>query len=353
MRYHQQQLILVIIVFFMILIPFTQTNAIDLFGLDVGTDLKARSHLSVWFTSDDDDDEEYTGHAIDYESEPVASWTVEGSLRLNNTRFLGGRIQRPFSNAPGHDMVFQKTERTTNTIEDYLIYLDLFPFGINTDNSLIKFISGLRFDYRRNFFHGTGYAVETSVFADRNGNMAYLENDDSFEFQADFKDWYLSFLKVRVIEDRYFRFGIYKSVLKKPHESILTATVGDDQQGTLIVDTKFSGYGAFWLIDTDALYFMLRMGSVKFEPQGDVDEYMLYKSKGSFAMLMDLAWSPRINLSGLFGSKLNKVYLSPSMGFLFRADCLNSDTSGLAIADSELSMDIILDFGIRFQWLFG
>ena len=336
---------------------FSQTNsagAIDIFGFDLGTDLRARSHLSNWFTSDDDDNEEYTGQAIDYESDLVASWTIEDSLTLNKNKFFGGRIQRPFHDTPEHNIILEKTENASNAFEDYLIYLDLFPLGLNSQNSLIRFISAFRVDYRRNFFRGKGTAVEQAVFADRNGKMTFLDLHDSFEYQADFKDWYFSFLKIEIRNRRCFRFGIYKSLLKKPHESILTATTPDNETGDLIVDTKLSGYGGFWLINNDSFYFLLRMGSVKFEPLGNVDEYMLYKSKGSFGMLMDLCWSPRINLSRVVGGgEINRIYLSPSMGFLFRADYLDSDTTNLAIIDSELSMDIILDFGIRFQWLFG
>ncbi len=344
----------ILITLVILLVKVNPAVAIDLFGMDVGTDIKARSHFSVWFTSDDDDDEEYTGHAIDYESEPVASWTVEGNLTLNKNRFFGGRIQRPFEDTPEHNIILRKNESGTSSFEDYLIYLDLLPLGVGSENGFIRFLSGLRFDYRRNYFQGIGIAVEQSVFADRNGVMTYLDLDDSFEFQADFKDWYLCILKKNIIENKYIRFGIYRSVLKKPHESILTASTGEGQTGDLIVDTRLTGKGVFGLIDTDSFYFLLRMGSVKFEPLGDVDQYMLYKSKGSFGMLMDLYWSPRINLSGLIGGgNISKLYLSPSMGFLFRADHMNSDTTNLAIIDSELSMDIIIDLGLRIQWLFG
>jgi hypothetical protein len=69
---------------------------------------------------------------------------------------------------------------------------------------------------------------------------------------------------------------------------------------------------------------------------------------------MDIRFGPKISVSKMLGlNKINRIYMNPMFGLLFRADALNSDTSGMAIEDSELSMDILLDFGFRFSWEFN
>lgn len=342
----------IVIILFSILLFSSIANGQENPGkrFPLGFNFEAQSQMSLWFTSDDDDNEEYTGHAIDYETDGAKTWMVAGAIKWHGQNLFGGRVIRPYSDTPEQRAILEKTTTAVTTLEDYLIYLDLLGFGYGSDNSLLRFLSGLRLDYRRNYYHGRGTAVEYSIFASRSGEMTPLDIEDTFQFQADFRDWYLSFLKLQVRPGRFFRFGGYKSVLKKPHESILEITTPDGRSRNLIVETKLSGYGGFGRIDMDSFYFLLRIGAVKFEPQGDIEEYMFYKSQGSFAMLMDLRWGPQIRLAR---SLNNKIYLVPMFGLLFRADSLNSDTSGLAIIDSELSMDIILDFSLRFRWNFN
>jgi hypothetical protein len=341
----------IIICLGIILFCMTSVNAEGILGF-VGLKVDAESQYSMWFTSDDDDNEENTGHAIDYDSEGAATWSIAGALRYKDGTWIGGRIQRPFGNAVHQDEILEKTTTATTSLEDYMFYLEFFPLRKISSNPFVVFLSKLRLDYRRNYYFGKGTAVETSIFANRAGEKILLNVGESFQFRADFQDWYLYIMRKRMANGGQFHFGFYRSVLKKPHESIINTSgpAPDYTNGDLVVETKITGYGLAFRLERASFYSLFRVGIVEFEPQADIKEFQLYQSKGSFAFLMDLRWTPRFNLSGT--SKRHTIYLSPTMGFLFRFDLLNSNTEGLSVIDTELSMDILIDAGLRFQWMF-
>jgi hypothetical protein len=315
-----------------------------------GLDVEGGSYISWWFTSDDDDDEEYTGHAIDYEAEPASSWAAACALRYGNHDVFGLSITGPFGSAPEQEEVIEKTTSATTALQDYIAFLQLFGVVSPESTGFLKFLSGLRLDYRRLFFYGKGIAVEQAVFASRNSGLIALNVGDEFQYQANFEDWYLTLIRFGPV-DRHLRLGLYRSVLEKPHETMEYAY---DEGGNLVVETRLSGTGAFAQVGTDSWDFLLRVGQVDFEPQGEVDR-SVYGGSGSFSMLMEFGWNPSIVLAGPPADgryTLPRLALMPVVGLLFRADYLNPENGDAGSAEGELSMDILVDAGARVVWRF-
>ena len=55
------------------------------YGFDIGYDFKG----SYWFTSDDDDSEETTGHAFDYKPDLILTHALEGKLLWQGSPVFG------------------------------------------------------------------------------------------------------------------------------------------------------------------------------------------------------------------------------------------------------------------------
>lgn len=319
--------------------------------LGLGFLVTADSRCSLWFTSDDDNDDPLQGNVIDYDTIPMITWTVTAALTWRQNRVIGLTVQRPFETPADRD-VLVKVESPTMSIEDYTAFLQVPFLQRLGDRKYLRRVSGLRLEYWRHLFHGSGTAVEQAVFAGGDSDRILLKRDDTIQFTADFEDWNLSlplFVDQRDVE---YRAGVYRSVIRKPHETILSVTAAGGT-GPLIVETEMTSWGGFFAIDTVPFDLLLRMGAVKFEPQGNVEEFGLFESKGSFDFLLHVSWTPRIRIGGRRDKASERgLFVTPILGVDLRCDWLDSDTTGLGIDDFEISGDLLLDGGLRIEWVY-
>jgi len=298
-----------------------------------GFDLEGGTSATWWFTSDDDDSEEGVGHAIDYEAEPASSWTAAGALRYGNHRVVGLSVTQPFGDAPEQTEAVAKTTSATTALQDYIAFLQLVGLVNPESDGFVTFLAGLRLDYRRL------------------SGLVPLAVGDEIQLRANFEDWYLTVLRFQS-RGRDLRIGLYKSVLEKPHET-LEGAIGTDVN--LVIETRLSGGGVFVQGVSSSWDFLLRAGTVDFEPQGDLEGQRVFGGSGSFSMLMEFGWNPNIVLAGppTDGShSLPRLVVQPAVGFLFRADYLNPENEAAGSAYGELSMDILVDAGARVVWRF-
>jgi hypothetical protein len=238
------------------------------------------------------------------------------------------------------------------SIEDYTAFLQMPFLRRLGDRKFVSRLSGLRLEYWQHVFYGSGTAVEQAIFAGGDSDRVLLNPDDTIQFTADFRDWNLSlpaFTDERGVE---YRVGVYRSVIHKPHETILSVSAAGGY-GPLIVETVMTSWGGLVAIDSIPLDLVLRMGAVRFEPQGSVEEFGLYASSGSFDSILHLSLTPRIRIGAKSEKKnVRGLFLTPMMGVDLRWDSLKSDTSGLGIDDFELSGDILIDAGLRIEWVY-
>ena len=97
----------------------------DRFGL--GFNVTADSRCSLWFTGDDDNDDPLKGNVIDYDTNPIFTWTVTASLTWRQHRLIGVSVQRPFETPPDRDVLAkvltpeqaQKWEKTFARIQRF------------------------------------------------------------------------------------------------------------------------------------------------------------------------------------------------------------------------------------------
>jgi len=321
----------------------------DRFGL--GFDLAANSRCSLWFTGDDDNDNPLKGNAIDYDTNPIFTWTVNAALTWRQGRLIGVSVQRPFEALPDRD-VLVKVLTPTMSIEDYTAFLQMPFLRSLGDRKFLSRVSGLRLEHWRHVFYGSGSAVEQSIFAGGDSDRVLLNPGDTIQFTADFRDWNLSlpaFTDERGVE---YRLGVYRSVIHKPHETILSVSAAGGY-GPLIVETVMTSWGGLFAIDSIPLDLVLRMGAVRFDPQGNVEEFGLFESTGSFDSILHLGLTPRIRIGARRDKKRDRgLFVTPIMNVDLRWDSLKSDTSGLGIDDFELSGDLLIDGGLRIEWVY-
>ncbi len=136
---------------------------------NLGFEARGETRFNWWFNSDDDDSEEYTGHAIDYNSEGLQTWQVSGAITWAEEPLIGGSYERPFHDTPEQRELIKKTTRSEISLNRYLIYLQLPILREFSDAPLIEFLSQVRLDYTRRQFYGRGEAVEPAVYVSRDG----------------------------------------------------------------------------------------------------------------------------------------------------------------------------------------
>jgi hypothetical protein len=319
-------------------------------GFQVTTDTR----YAVWLTDQDNNGDPLDGYSIDYHTDGMLTWAVAAVLTWKRDRLFGVSVQRPFEATPGDHDVLVKVESPTMSIEDYLAFLRL-PFLKDLgDRPYISFLSGLQLEYWRHVFHGSGEAVTQCIFAGGNTDRMLLDPHEEFRFAADFEDWNLSlplYVDPRGLE---VRAGVYRSQIRKPHETILSV-VAAGGAGPLIVEALMTSWGGFVSLESAPFEMLMRMGAVKFEPQGHVEEYGLFDSTGSFDWLLHIRWTPHFTLAGSRDRSRGigrGLYLIPILGVDLRWDYLESDTTGLGIDDFELSADMVLETGLRLEWVY-
>jgi hypothetical protein len=319
---------------------------------NLGFDINARSQFNVWFSSEDRDDDEYSGAAINYETEGIQTWKIAGDLKWKGRNFIGGSFERPFHDTPEQREIIKKTTEIQTSLESYLFYLQLPFLRSFTKNAFVDFLSDWRFDYRRYLFYGKGISVEPAVFVARNGEQSFLNINESFRFKSSFQDWDLTYLFASHKNGGLFRIGIYWSQINKPYEtrySIMTDTLEYAQ----VTETKLSGFGGMFDIEAPFLRFILKAGSAKFESMGKLEGYDPFQNTGSFDFLLYLRWWTTIDLlDNSKGHSVNKLTIKPIFTGQFRADYLSTSTINESIYEDEFTMDIILDVGISISWLY-
>ena len=72
------------------------------------------------------------------------------------------------------------------------------------------------------------------------------------------------------------RVGGYRSVLDKPHESIIELVTETGDWAALIVETRLTGWGGFAQLESPRASFLLRLGTVDFDARGDLPADLLY-----------------------------------------------------------------------------
>jgi hypothetical protein len=320
----------------------------------LGFQLTADARCAVWFTDQDNNGDTLDGYSIDYHTDVIPTWAIAALLTWKQSRLFGVSVQRPFEATTGDSDVLVKMQSPTMSIEDYLAFVRLPFLKDLSDRPYITFFSGLQLEYWRHVFHGSGEAMVQAIYAGGNADRVLLDPHDEFRFTADFQDWNLSlplYVDPRGLE---VRAGVYRSEIRKPHETILTVTAAGGT-GPLIVEALMTSWGGFIALESLPFEMLLRMGAVKFEPQGHVGEYGLFDSTGSFDFLLHLRWTPHLTLSGSRDRSKGigrGLYLTPILGVDLRWDYLESDTSGLGIDDFELSADIVLETGLRLEWIY-
>lgn len=319
---------------------------------NLGFEIDARSHFNAWFSSEDRDDDEGAGEAIDYETEGVQTWKIAGDLKWNRINFIGGSFEQPFHDTPEQREIIEKTTETQTSLESYLFYLQL-PFLQNlTDNAFVAFLSEWRFDYRRYLFHGKGISVEPAVFLDKDGNQTFLEIDDIFRFKSSFQDWDFTYPIFSNERGGTIRLGIYWSQINKPYETRFSI-FKDDVEYAQVIEAKISGFGGVCDIETSFLRFILKAGSAEFSSIGKIEGRDPFTNTGSFDFLLYLRLWATIDVFDMSTShKTHRLSIKPIVTGQFRADYLDTSSLTAGIIEDEFTMDIILDAGISISWLY-
>lgn len=333
-----------------LLVPITVTlllaTAAPIQAQGWGLALEGGAAYTGWFTSDDDDNEEGVGHAIDYKANAAQSWSASVAITRGDLDVIGFDVVYPLGDVPDQEEIIEKTDEATIALQDYLVFFQLAGLIGPESTGLTRLLAGLRLDYRRFYFNGEAETVEDAVFATSDGTPLALDPGDVFQFETNFEDWYLTLLRIGSPRGA-LRLGVYKSVLEKPHETMEYAhgSLGS----SLVVASRLEGRGAFMHGSTPTWDFMVRGGTVDFEPQGTVEQ-PVFGGEGSLALAIEMQCHPRLVLMGPPADRRfnePRLSISPSFGFMFRADYLNPEDGEAGSADGELSMDIIAQAGVR------
>lgn len=328
----------------------TRSNS---FFNNLGFEINANTQFNTWFTSEDRDNDEYAGEAINYETEGVQTWNIAANLKWKGKYFIGGRFERPFRDTPEQREIIEKTTETQTALESYLFYLQLPFLRAFTKNSFVDFLSKWRFDYRRYLFYGRGISVEPAIFLDRNSNQTLLNVDESFRFKSSFQDWDLTYLIAKNKHGGLFRLGLYWIQINKPYETRYSINIDYMTDAAQIIETKLTGFGGVFDIEAPFLRCILKAGSAKFESIGKLEGQDPFKNTGSFDFLVYLRWWTHINLIDISDkNRVHKLTIKPTLTGQFRGDYLSTSGIDKSIYEDELTMDIILDVGISINWLY-
>ena len=308
----------------------------------VSVEMGAGTGYNGWFTADDDDSEAGVGHAIDYHVAGIPFWEVSAAASVAGASFVGAKFRNALDGSIGAQRITGSAADADKTLTGFDVFVDLMFLRENRRGFGYTLLSGLRLGFRSSKFHGPATAVEPTAFLDAGGALTSLNAGDVFAFDARFDDWHLGLLRAGQV-----RWGVYWSVLEKPHEAF-EHPFGGPGQDNLVVDTRISGRGVFVSRLGTNIQLLGRFGVVDFEPQSGMDIAGLFEGTRGFAALGSLTWQPRI---GLDSDRI--LLVVPMLGLLFRADFLDSPTQPFDANDSELSMDIHAEIGLGFSWSFG
>ncbi len=314
---------------------------------NLGFELQGETKFNWWFNSDDDDSEEYTGHAIDYHSEGLQTWQVSGAITWDEDPLFGGSIERPFDDSPEQREIIKKTTESQFSLNRYLIFLQLPFLRDFSDAPLIRFLSQVRVDYTRRQFYGRGEAVESAVYVPREGEALLLSAQDEFSYKTTFQDWTISLLKTG-----HFRFGVYRSQINKPFETNSEVPFEGTGLNALVMETKLTSYGLFADVKSRTIHSMIKLGTVDFESMASTKEYdpAIFNESGIDLQIFLNITTPFTVFRGP-SLPQNGFFITPHFGFEFRADFIDkTDEKGNDIG--ELSMDIILMTGLNVEWYF-
>jgi hypothetical protein len=289
-----------------------------------------------WFTSDDDDSEEGVGHAFDYVPEFIPVQAAQGELLWNGSTWYSFDYENAFTKDKGKQAALLEVTDKESFIEKITTFLDPFFLFGPSDNSVLKFLSRLRFYYKHHVFFGKAKVQENTNYVTANDQTTALETGDEIRFKSDFEEF-----SVNLLFSKNFWIGIYHNTTVKPHEA--------STQVTQVLETKITGTGIKFLRDWDTFTLDANIGAVKFRAnQGN------FRSDG-FETLLHCEWRPHIYLIGSADSETSsrhKLVIIPLMGFQFSMQ-IGSEAQGQASdGTGELSMDIIIDGGLRLQYQF-
>ena len=310
----------------------TTPEQVKAFGLRIDYDVKG----SYWFTSDDDDSEEGVGHALDYMPELIPVHAFQGELMWRDSSWLQLYYETALtSDSTEQDAVLEISDKESS-IEKINAFLDLFFLNDLSGNSTLNFLSHLRLDYKHHVFFGKAEVQENTQYISADSSPTALAPGDEIRFKSDFEEISVN---LRVSTD--FWVGYYQYTTVKPHEA--------STQVRQVLETEITGTGVKFLTDSDTFTFDANLGIVKFRAdQGN------FRSDG-FETTLHGEWRPHIYLIGSDQSKKNSrhnLVLIPLIGVQFsmqiggEAEGQESDGTG------ELSMDIIVDAGLRLQYQF-
>jgi hypothetical protein len=306
-----------------------QTSA---FGFRIDGGMKG----SYWFTSDDDDSEEGVGHVLDYKPELVQVQTVQGEFTWKGTPWLQLYYENDLTRGGSEQDEVLEVSDKESSIEKINAFLDIFFWCGQSSNSTLNFISRIRLGYKHHMFFGKADVQEPSLYIDADSNVTALEPGDEIRFKSEFEEISIN---LRVSDN--FWVGFYQSTTVKPHEASTLETQ--------VLETEITGKGIKFLTEFDSFTFDANLGTVQF--RADQDNF---RSDG-FETLFHFEWHPHIYLLGSAQSEKNNKHslaLIPLMGFQFSmqhgGDVKGQESDGTG----ELSMDIIVDAGIRLQYRF-
>ena len=302
------------------------------YGFDIGYDLKG----SYWFTSDDDDSEETTGHAFDYKPDLILTHALEGKLLWQGSPVFGLYYETAF----GGDSVNQDTavevSQKASSIDKINAFLDFFFLNNQYNSSSPKFFSRLRLDYKHHVFVGKAVIQETTQYIAANSKAITLNPGDEIRFKSDFEEVSAN---LRLSDD--FWMGIYQGTTVKPHE---TST-----QVTQVLETEITGTGIKFRREYETLSLDANVGMVKFRAR------QANFSSDGYEALINFKWRPNIYLLGSAkGDKSTKhsLVITPLMGCQFSIQMGGKAEGYESDGTEELAMDIITDFGLQLKYIF-
>jgi len=287
---------------------------------------------SYWFTSDDDDGSEYTGHALDYQPEFIPVQFFQGEVRWKGETWFHHKYETAFSNDKVKQEMMLEVSKTPSAINRINTFLSLFPLLGSSKNTLINIVSVLRVDYKHHKFFGKAEVQEQTLYIGNDDNRINLEPGDEIRFQSDFKEYSLNY---RIKRNSFF--GFYYNKTQKPHEASI--------QGNEVYETDITGIGLKILLDHRTIKLDANLGVVRFLADDNK-----FRSNG-FETLIHFEWLPHIYIFGSSETRHNFLMI-PLIGSQFSMQLGSTPEGFESDGTGEISMDIIVDVGIRVQYQF-
>jgi hypothetical protein len=179
-----------------------------------------------------------------------------------------------------------------------------------------------------------------TTYVSRSGQTLTLNPGDEIRFKSEFTEVSLT-VPFSHSEER--RWGLYQSTTLKPHETTLS--------GNVVLETKITGLGVKFLNTTPSYTSEINLGAVQFRaPQRDF-------SADGFDFQYHGEWRPHFYLIGneqdFAQRRKTNLALIPLVGFQFNFQMAGSpDNADPGDQTGELSMDIIVDVGLRLEMVF-